>query len=141
LADIEGLSAAHRKVSSQLRTVAPADNQKFGSLILGITVKSSERGDSVQKRRETVSALQDLRYVPSRSTSAASNRPAPTFTTNTNTKPITSHASSLKEPRTNLGTLSAIAQGAPGRLAQRSGTTGGGSGIKLAKPQTVKSKF
>jgi hypothetical protein len=139
LADIEGLTPAHRKVSvaaggwsRQLLIV-----QKFGKLILGITVKSSERSNSVNKRRETVSALQDLRYVPSRSNSAASNRP----TTSTN-KPITQHASSLKEPRTNLGTLSAIAQVATGgRLAQRSGTVSTGSGIRLAKPQTVKSKF
>jgi len=140
LAEIEGLTAAHRKVSTLSQAEASKlTGQKFGTLILGITVKSLDRGNAVQKRRETVSALQDLRYVPSRSNSAASNRPSALAAPN---RPITQHASGIKEPRTNLEKLSAIAQGTSGgRLAQRSGLANGGSGIKLAKPQTVKSKF
>ena len=140
LAEIEGLTAAHRKVSYMSHILfQELTGQKFGTLILGITVKSLDRGNAVQKRRETVSALQDLRYVPSRSNSAASNRPSALAAPN---RPITQHASGIKEPRTNLEKLSSIAQGTSGgRLAQRSGLATGGSGIKLAKPQTVKSKF
>lgn len=140
LAEIEGLTAAHRKASFLLHNViGKLTEQKFGTLILGITVKSLDRGNAVQKRRETVSALQDLRYVPSRSNSAASNRPSVSAAPS---RPITQHASGIKEPRTNLEKLSAIAQGTSGgRLAQRSGLANGGSGIKLAKPQTAKSKF
>lgn len=120
--------------------------QAYSTLILGITVKSSGKRDEVEhpvRPRTTTQNLQDLRYVPSRTPSANSSRPAAS-----SSRPISQHASVLKEPRTNLATLSSHLGSAVGngRLAQRTGDplVGGGTkpGLKLfARSQASKPRF
>jgi hypothetical protein len=138
LAAIEGLTPKHRKVSSSCRCEKhKLIRQAYGTSIFGITVKAS-----VKQQKDTVSALQELRYSPApvRPNSAGSSRPSAA-----SNRTITQHASTIKEPRTNLTALSAFSQtGNNNRLAQRTASVAGssGSGLKLAKkPQGVKSKF